>query len=246
MPWTWQAPPLRRRSNASIAVDEANAGVGPRILEKNSLLQLADIVESVWMDQYGILCSWLFLLQTAGQLWSLCTWESAGNTLLNQACNLVYASCYLSFILAYYMMQKRPGLKYMAGIFMYFIGYSLFLAICSDAASKAIQELYILGSLAFLLGSLLLAIAVCPPDRNDNLCHRLSPVRLQSSLFCGSFCFLIGSSFSLADSLGLGNASVNGTCGLAVFVVGRVYFLRGSQTTRCTVWLTQRTSKRYV
>eukprot|EP00931_Biecheleriopsis_adriatica_P100849 TRINITY_DN7608_c0_g1_i1.p1 TRINITY_DN7608_c0_g1~~TRINITY_DN7608_c0_g1_i1.p1 ORF type:complete len:398 (+),score=49.40 TRINITY_DN7608_c0_g1_i1:39-1232(+) len=262
VPWNWQSSGLGKThesvdSNASIHaadaengdVDKADAQQGnvepkaePR---KESSSQIADILESVWMDRYGVLCSWMFFLQTVGQLLSFCAWETAGNTLLNQACNSVYATCYLSFILTYCVVPTRPGLKYTAGIFMYLIGYILFLAIYSDRASQFVHALYILGCLAFLSGSSLLIIACYPPHRNDTVCQRFSPVQLQSSLFWGSVCFFIGSVIFLIDSLGFGSASRNGVFGLAVFAVGRVQFLRGSQTARCSIWLMQRTSQGY-
>merc|ERR1712224_549971 len=90
---------------------------------------------------------------------------------------------------------------------------------------------YISGSVMFLLGSLLLIYA-------------LWEFRL-SQLLSGSVLFLIGSVAFTIDSLAWYPEASKHLCylGYAVFIIGRVCFLFGSQTKRCDVFFRNNAKK---
>ena len=74
--------------------------------------------------------------------------------------------------------------------------------------------------------------------------HEYNPFLKSSALFWGSSCFLGGSMcFAMdADSSGLG-ARENGIVGYILFTLGRIFFIRGSQTQRCGVLFINNTAR---
>lgn len=191
------------------------------------------LVESVWMDRYGMLCAWLFLSLTSIQLISLaCAWDMMLNVVLNRTFNIIYASCYTSSLVAFGIASTPKPWLYTIGVAFYAVGYFVFAGIYSSIRGQT--TCYRIGSLLFLLGSVLLMLASIPvgPKR----LHAYSPLRVQSAIWWGSTMFLCGSMFFLLDSFGLGKSWVNCILGLVCFTVGRCFFVRGSQTQRCTLF----------
>jgi len=196
---------------------------------------------SIWMERYGMLCAWICFGQTLFQLISsLLQWQ--GNIHLNIVCNLVYSCLYASFLYFYVWMTQRPKWTYVVGVALYFLGYVTFVAVYWPALpSEVVSVLYSLGSGLFLAGSISLTIATCPVWTDLGFSPRLkSPL---AALFWGSLSFLIGSVLFELDSLGFGNSRVSTNLGLVIFLAGRVFFIRGSQTSLCDAFF-RRTSRR--
>jgi len=189
------------------------------------------LAESVWMDRYSMLCSWLFLSQTSIQLMShACEWDSDFNVDLNQAFNMVYAVCYVWFLSAFSLSSIPQGFLYTTGITCYSFGYVVYAGIYSGARGQTI--LYHLGSWLFLVGSVSLMCSSRPKGRG--CLHAYSPHRIQSSVWWGSTMFLLGSVCFACDASGFGKHRINAVLGLSCFTAGRCFFVWGSQTRRCT------------
>eukprot|EP00928_Gymnodinium_smaydae_P058728 TRINITY_DN4192_c0_g1_i1.p1 TRINITY_DN4192_c0_g1~~TRINITY_DN4192_c0_g1_i1.p1 ORF type:complete len:452 (+),score=33.07 TRINITY_DN4192_c0_g1_i1:73-1428(+) len=189
--------------------------------------------ESVWVDRYAMFCAWLFFIMTSIQLASASYLsEFSVNVHINVACNCVYAVCYTSFLVAFASSNVPKSLCYTLGVAAYAVGYFVFAAIYSDARGK--EEMYSVGSCLFLSGSLLLMISSVPDGRSR--WHAYSPLRVQSAIWWGSTLFCLGSVVFLLDSFRYGNSWINSVVGLSLFTMGRCFFIRGSQTSRCT-WL---------
>lgn len=203
------------------------------------------IVESVWMDRYGMVCAWLFLFMTFIQLSSIASqatklthpafiqlWHS--NRSINQAFNVVYAVCYTSFLVAYSISSTAKNWLYTLGVALYTIGYFVFAAIHSGTDGQA--SLYHAGSWLFLIGSLLLMCSSAPSGGGRWYTPRgHSPFRIQSTIWWGSTLFLLGSIAFACDAIGLGDPVLNAVLGLCLFTAGRCLFVVGSQTPRCTI-----------
>jgi len=207
--------------------------------------QLADLhlifLGSIWMERYGMLCAWICFWQTLFQLISsLLQWQ--GNIALNIVFNLVYSCLYASFLYFYVWMTQRPRWTYVAGVALYLLGYATFVAVYwPGLPSEVVSALYISGSGLFLAGSISLTFATCPVWTDLGLSPQLkSPL---AALFWGSLSFLIGSVLFELDSLGFGNSRVSTNLGLVIFFAGRVFFIRGSQTSLCDAFF-RRTSRR--
>lgn len=184
---------------------------------------LARLVASVHMDRFTMFASWLFFVQTALQLASnLHGWSA--NAHLNLAFNVVYSLFYLAFLLSY--VVQPPARCYIAGVALYFFGYVLFAVLFAFVCAGMDYHCawYHAGSWCFLTGSLSLLWATRPESR----CCCGKP----SSLFLGSFAFLVGSVLFAADAMDLGVDALVPS-GLAVFSAGRLFFVRGSETPRC-------------
>eukprot|EP00939_MAST-03C_sp_MAST-3C-sp1_P000415 g415.t1 len=191
------------------------------------------LAKSVHMDRFGMACGWLFLIQTVLQLASFIeTWSV--NADMNTAFNIDYSILYFAFLLAYVELGKvRPHWTYIMGVFLYFLGYVLFAALYAEAGDA--ESLYHGGSWLFLVGSLFLMYAT----KLDHI-HEYNPLAKSSALFWGSTCFALGSVFFAMDAASSGiNARANGIAGYGFFVLGRIYFVRGSQTKRCSVLFTK-------
>jgi len=186
--------------------------------------------DSVWMDRYGVWCGWAFFILTAAQLVSVVT-EWKGNARLNQMGNFFFSLCYMAFLAVYCFTTNKPPWKYALGVLLYTVGYIVFAAIYSEAPEP--EALYHLGSWLFLIGSVFLMSATYP----SKLKH-YAPHLIEAELFWGSTMFFIGSACFAYDALGFGDlfgeSLSNVQLGLATFVVGRLFFLRGSCTWRCT------------
>lgn len=190
------------------------------------------IVESVWMDRYGMVCAWLFLFMTSIQLASIASqWDGLSNRSINQAFNVVYAVCYTSFLVAYSISSTAKNWLYTLGVALYTIGYFVFAAIHSGTDGQA--SLYHAGSWLFLIGSLLLMCSSAPSG--GGRWYAYSPFRIQSTIWWGSTLFLLGSITFACDAIGLGDPVVNAVLGLCLFTAGRCLFVVGSQTPRCTI-----------
>ena len=190
------------------------------------------LVRSVHMDRFGMLCAWFFLLQTLIQLISFIE-EWTCNTNMNLAFNVDYSILYLIFLLSYSELgATRPHWAYIGGVLLYFIGYVLFASLYGKVGDAL--KFYRAGSWLFLIGSLFLMYSTALKR-----IHEYNPFLKSSALFWGSSCFLGGSMFFAmdADSSGLGTRE-NGIVGYVLFTLGRIFFIRGSQTQRCGVLFT--------
>lgn len=189
------------------------------------------LVESVWMDRYAMFCAWLFLLQTCMQLISVTIkLESSMSEPTNLFFNLTYATCYTSFLVAFGSSSAPKELLYTLGVALYTVGYFVFAAIYYGTLGN--DTLYHIGAWLFLVGSISLMLASAPKGRGCQ--HAYLPHRIQSSIWWGSLMFLLGSAVLAYDALKLGEPWANGVLGLSFFTVGRCFFVRGSQTKRCT------------
>ena len=186
-------------------------------------------VTSVNMERFGMACAWLFFIQTAMQLLAILPDEKWSiNDPMNTAFNVDYSILYAAFLLAYVELgsKLRPHWTYTSGVFLYFLGYVLFACLYAGAGGGA--GLYHGGSWLFLVGSVLLMYAT--------RCDNYNPLRKGSALFWGSTCFFLGSVMFAIDAASLGNPRANSIIGLVLFVLGRLFFVRGSQTARCGVF----------
>lgn len=211
--------------------------------------RMALFVGSVYMERYGMLCAWLFFVQTFGQLLSA-QLEWSQHTPFNVACNVVYSVTYLSFLVAYGVMMTPPDTRYVLGVTLYFLGYAVFLGLYLRAHFGLLGwggELYHLGSWLFLGGSALLLLATVPPEPAKGAGPRFSPHLLGASLWWGSFMFFVGSACFCADAAGFGLVGGgNVLAGLATFTIGRVFFVRGSQTRRCDFLFRSQTAQAHL
>ena len=201
-------------------------------------------VNSVWMDRYGVATGWIFFVTTAAQLISAACFFAI-NSELNMWGNLMYSVLYLSFLIAYALLKVKPSASYVGGVFLYTLGYIVFLVIYIFAAKPYVKDAvfsveaqpqfdslsYHLGSWFFLLGSVLLLVATKPAAGES-----YSPVSKGASLFYGSLCFLLGSIIFAVDASGV-LSSWEGSAylvagGLGMFLPGRFFFLWGSTTMR--------------
>lgn len=148
-------------------------------------------------------------------------------------------------------------------LFYTLLGYACFLALYAlaltvedaDFVAQASPLLYLAGSLLFLAGSAALVRATLPPPAPmlfrklsywEKMCTQYSLLDQQSSLFWGSITFLLGSFlFSMDAAWGIVSAESKPellslfsiSAGYAFFTIGRVYFLWGSTTANCDVFL---------
>merc|ERR1719210_676580 len=121
----------------------------------------------------------------------------------------------------------------MSGVFLYTVGYMIFAVYF---AVDAPLELYIAGSVAFLVGSVGLVLATWPKSVAD-----CSPFHKAASLFWGSTSFLIGSVAFTVDAL---RAASTGEYekwlaigGYVIFAVGRLYFVWGCTSDEVPFWV---------
>jgi len=209
----------------------------------------AAAAHSVHMERFGMVCAWLFLLQTGAQLGTAAALLAGGDadadarrlsTDLNLCFNIDYALLYASFLAAYAVMHTRPPVCYVCGVALYCAGYACFAALYAQpaAASAAAAALYHAGSWLFLAGSLLLMHATAPPPATyAAAAHAPRPRPRRAALWWGAACFAAGSCVFVLDAAGFGDARRNAVAGLALFVLGRAFFVHGSQTPRCGLWL---------
>lgn len=188
------------------------------------------LVQSVYMDRFGMACGWLFFVKTSIQLVSFGE-EWIWVTDMNLAFNIDYSVLYFMFLLTYVALDAatRPHWTYIMGVLLYCLGYVLFAGLCGEVGNA--KFLYHGGSWLFLVGSLFLMYATALKKMKE-----YNPLKQSSALFWGSTCFLIGSACFAMDaaSSGLGTKG-NGLTGFALFALGRIFFIRGSQTPRCSV-----------
>lgn len=191
-------------------------------------------------------CAWLFFAVTTLQLVStVAQWE--GGVALNVIANTVYTQGYMSFLAMYARVPKAPGLCTSVGIFLYFLGYIMFLAHsgCSVVGADRSVDIGIwlnrMGVGLFIGGSGLLMRAHLPPRE---LKRRFSPLRAEAACWWGAVCFLLGSMILAIDASGFawaldraGSAYTRALATLVVFTLGRVFFIWGSQTPRCDIFL---------
>lgn len=195
---------------------------------------LSALVHSVHMERYTVLCCWIFFLQTLMQTTTTfgsfpLASENVGK--MHISFNVVYSLCYMSFLIAYRFMLRRPAAAYMAGVSLYTIGYMTFVGyfgIFEANQNEGTKELYFCGSLLFLLGSACLVAATASKTT-------WSPITRPNALFWGSACFLLGSVAFTADALRillLGEKYTPwlASLGSVTFVLGRFYFIWGSTT----------------
>lgn len=196
---------------------------------------LAWLVQSIVMARYTVACCDIYVLFTIIQL-LLAIYGPVWSTSVQQWFNAFYALTYLSFLGAYVYMQKRPPMAYTAGIVLYQLGYTAFYVLYT--VSSVSETCYIIGSVLFLMGSLSLVMATLP---SSNL-SKYSPFTKSTSLFWGSFCFLVGSVAFTWDAVAHYNPGNPATpwlsqAGYTIFIVGRFYFVWGSVTPSVGVFL---------
>ena len=190
------------------------------------------LVQSVAYDRFGMLCGWLFFVQTTIQLVSFAD-EWSSNADINLAFNVDYSILYILFLLAYTRLRRAgPSWSYIGGVTLYFLGYIFFALLYTTEGDDA-AAFYKGGSWLFLAGSILLMYATAP----RSTIQEYNPFAKSTALFYGSTCFLLGSLCFTMDSETSGfGARVNGLAGYGLFTLGRIFFLRGSQTKRCGVF----------
>jgi len=191
---------------------------------------IAAWVQSIAMARYTVACCQIYVAFTITQL-LLALFEPPSSVAAQQWFNSIYSFTYLSFLVSYTYLQKKPAMAYMAGVFLYFLGYATFLlfyTMSSAGKSDGLEACYLTGSLLFLTGSVSLVAATLPPMQ----LAKLSPFTVGASLFWGSVSFLIGSVAFTWDAArvigGNGYTPWLTKAGYAVFIVGRVYFVWGS------------------
>ena len=200
--------------------------------------RLAMLAHSVHMDRFGMLCAWLFAVLTSLQLLaSVATWAEGTNSALNFACNVVYSALYAAFLCAYAAMHTRPAQVYVLGVALYTAGYVCFAVLYIGAAAA----LYHAGAWLFLVGSLLLMHTTVPPPlpRGSSVSWRqarFSPARHGAVLWWGAASFATGSVVFALDAADSGD-SMRVNIGLALFTIGRLFFILGSVTARCDIFL---------
>ena len=207
-PWKWN---LKKRSSSTEEVG--------RFTHR--------FVISIYMDRFGMICAWLFFIQSLLQLISF-TEEWSCNKDMNLVFNTDYSALYFIFLLAYFELgTNRPHWTYILGVVLYFVGYVSFMFLYADVGDA--KALYRGGSWLFLIGSLFLMYATAL-----NRIQEYNPFSKSSALFWGSSCFFLGSLFFVidADSYGFGERE-NVIVGFVLFTIGRIFFVRGSQTPRC-------------
>merc|ERR1719203_2419396 len=131
------------------------------------------------------------------------------------------------------MMETPPSALCILGVFLYWSGYVAFLALYSvdlwSVDLSSVVPLYYAGSWLFLSGSAFLMRSTAGIS------------------WWGSIAFGIGSLFFVMDAHGVGSGYLNGTIGLATFLIGRFCFVFASKTERvglCSIKLnSSRTSK---
>jgi len=194
-------------------------------------------VDSLHMERYGMLCGWLFFILTGLQLAALMM-QHPLIVELNLAANTIYTLTYGSFLVAYAKMEHHPEWGYILGVACYLFGYAVFLTYYVHilAQQEVSNAWYFNGSLAFLLGSVFLVQVTGPRHFKD-----FSPIDGGAALWWGSFLFLAGSIAFEADSATVGMLYKHGNenkglFGLVVFLIGRVFFIRGSRTDRCNIF----------
>eukprot|EP00658_Telonema_sp_P-2_P051437 TRINITY_DN3949_c0_g1_i1.p1 TRINITY_DN3949_c0_g1~~TRINITY_DN3949_c0_g1_i1.p1 ORF type:complete len:455 (-),score=69.51 TRINITY_DN3949_c0_g1_i1:274-1638(-) len=198
-----------------------------------------------WIDYFSLVSAWLFLLLTALTLAGFVA--DSGSYLLTCFCVLANAELFLHsvcFLCLFTFMAHAPPTNYTLGVYNYTIGYLAFTLLYlasmmqhpSIATRALISGLYNGGSFMFMVGSLFLL--------------RVFPVF--GVLWWGSMCFAVGSCCFVRDALqlctvdldcGLPDASrtLNLT-GLILFLIGRICFVLGSETSRLDLFFRERTA----
>ena len=202
----------------------------------------SDLAHSIRMDQFVMLCAWLFLLQSCVQLASA-AFQWPFNSAVNVAANLVFVTLYAVFLAAFAAMHSPPAPGYIVGVVLYFAGYLCFAALHSGVfTSSAAAVFYHTGAWLFLIGSGLVMRATVPRESGFTIrSWRFSPKRASAAQWWGAALFAAGSAVFVLDAAGTtGNARFNVVAGLVLFVAGRVFFVRGSQTPRCSVFFKAR------
>ena len=161
--------------------------------------------------------SWLFLVETLLQLLAFSAMASAEvRNHLNMVCNVIYSLLYASILASYTMMETPPSALCILGVFLYWSGYVAFLALYSvdlwSVDLSSVVPLYYAGAWLFLSGSAFLMVTTSGVS------------------WVGSTAFGIGSIFFVLDAHGVGSGYLNGTIGLATFLVGRFCFVFASRT----------------
>lgn len=218
---------------------------------------------SVWIARWGVFCAWIFFFQTliALTMGVLQVTEEYAS-IMQCAFQAVYTSTYMSFLLIYARMSTKPPLDYVLGVALYTVGYACFLGLYvvvlavddAEVVAQISGNLYLSGSLFFLVGSISLVHATFPPPITmvfrsltwfQQARVRYSMIDQQSSLFWGSITFLIGSCSFCADAAwGLMDpeskppwfSAASIVTGYFVFTIGRLYFLWGSTTSECNAF----------
>lgn len=198
---------------------------------------IAWLVQSVVMARYTVACCDIYVVFTIIQL-LLAIYGPVWSVAANLWFNAIYALTYLSFLGSYVYMQKRPPMAYTAGILLYQLGYTAFLALYGASSGEVSRICYIIGSVLFLVGSLSLVTATLPSSQ----LAKYSPFTKSASLFWGSFCFLVGSLLFTWDAVAHYNPENPATpwlsqAGYAIFIAGRFYFVWGSVTPSVGVFL---------
>lgn len=208
-------------------------------------LALRRFTESIYMDRFGVLSAWLFLIQTIIQLVLVLNFDAATNRLVNIVFNLDYFLIYLVFLASYACMisEQRPYAAYIGGVALYAVGYFFFFLLF---VFEEVSWLYHAGSWLFLVGSVGIVVGAfrgLTGDENTCKWYDLLPHKSQAAYVFGGLCFGMGSAIFCWDASSLPYPKQAVTIGLALFVVGRMFFLYGSQTSQCNVFLCDNSSR---
>eukprot|EP00040_Diaphanoeca_grandis_P000966 m.17067 g.17067 ORF g.17067 m.17067 type:complete len:265 (+) comp11322_c0_seq1:526-1320(+) len=184
----------------------------------------------VTLARFSVLAAWIFVFQTGGSLYFVAASVGSIGVTLNLVFSGVYTVLYAVFLVAYQQMQTPPPFWYHLGVWLYTLGYAMFLALfclvaVDTSTSRAITGCYITGSVLFLIGSVFLVVATIPKQ----LCG------VGPSACWGSCLFLLGSVSFTTDAI-WANPTHNYTFGVAgnsFFLLGRIFFLHGSTTPEC-------------
>jgi len=198
-----------------------------------------------WPIRWVMLCSWTYIFTTAaGLVLALMTSPAYGGPTglnLNLLFQFIYTLTYWSFLLMFVFMDPRLPKLYMLGVMLFTLGCTAFLGYYSLVvlevdASRAKRWLSFAGAQLFLWGA---AALVRPTFHFAGGVYL--PWKRAPSLLWGNACFLLGSALFVHDSAsvvigGCEHRQWEAALGVAVFLVGRLFFLRGAQAPQCD-WL---------
>ena len=190
--------------------------------------KIKQLVNSSRYTEFGIVSAWLFLGMTCLSFCLAAKIIESPGTYLNLGFNVIYTFFYLAFLSAFRVLHVKPQTIYVLGIILYTLGYILFVTLYFLYTIRfdhdpTLQQVYLWGSLTFLIGSGMLVYSTIPTG---------SWWGRDSSLFWGSLSFLVGSILFTIDAYqGVSAHSyLLIVWGYGFFVVGRFFFIVGSTT----------------
>merc|ERR1712232_1138955 len=153
VPWQWspsenvESEPLMRKLNSHEYDDDTTHALASLTMSKSGRLTFRESMSSrltrgntffdaildseaasaVWIARWGILCAWIFLVQTALTLFlPLFELDPEIQGYLQCCFQSGYSVTYFSFLVIYSQMKITPPLDYVVGVVLYTIGYFCF------------------------------------------------------------------------------------------------------------------------